>query len=135
MATKEQIESDRNATIKDIKQNLQRRSGKAWSVTGGRGTAYGWITIQSPPARQTAHSVLKAGATNNWPESYETVDTGEPNGYMTQADREELAKLLGLDKPVHFQGESIPASSDYRKEYLQRARGQTPTVKGEPYWD
>lgn len=42
---------DRNETIKRIKDALKRRSGKPWSVTGGRGTAWGWITIDAPPAR------------------------------------------------------------------------------------
>jgi len=42
---------NRNEVIKVIKENLKKRSGKSWSVTGGRGTAYGWITIDSPPSR------------------------------------------------------------------------------------
>jgi hypothetical protein len=45
--------NDRDAAIKRIKTALQRRSGKTWSVTGGRGTAWGWITIDAPPRRRT----------------------------------------------------------------------------------
>jgi hypothetical protein len=127
--------NDRDTAIKTIRDALKRRSGKQWSVTGGRGTAWGWIRIDAPPSRRTAHSRLKAGATNDWPESYETVDTGEPGGYMTPADREELSRLLGLEKTVHCQGESIPAQGNYYQEYIDRAQGKTPSVIGEPYWD
>lgn len=125
---------NRNETIKAIRDNLKRRSGKAWSVTGGRGTAYGWIRIDAPPARRTAHAVHKAGAIGNAPEDYETKDTGEPNGYMTDADRKELAALLGLDS-VHSQGVVIPAANDYYQEYLDRSAGLPPSRIGEPYWD
>ncbi len=125
---------NRNDTIKTIRDNLKRRSGKAWSVTGGTGTAYGWITIDSPPKRRTAHSRLKPGATTTWPEDYETVDTGEPGGYTTDADRKELAALLGLEA-AHCQGVSIPSGNDYYQEYLDRSAGITPTRHGTPYWD
>lgn len=103
------IANDRNKTIAAIKQALKARSGRAWSVTGGRGTAYGWIRINALPSR-----------------------CGE-FGQMTDADRAELSALLGT--PVTLQGESIPASSAYRREYLARAHGQTPTECGTPYWD
>jgi len=101
----------RNDVIRALKQALQKRSGKAWSVTGGRGTAYGWITISSPPARRV-------------------------DGSMSGPDREELARLLGFDQPVHFQGESIPAGHDFYRLYLHRARyGTTGGLTATPYWD
>jgi hypothetical protein len=50
---------DRDETIKQIKTALQRRSGKTWSVTGGRGTDWGWITITAPPKRCTANATLR----------------------------------------------------------------------------
>lgn len=130
-----ETESDRNATIKTIKSALQRRSGKAWSVTGGRGTAYGWITINAPPKRCTAGYELKPGC-SDIPENYVRIDDKYPegNGYMTLPDREELKNLLGLDR-MHDQGENVPASGDYRREYLARAEGKTPTVIAQPYWD
>ena len=110
---------NRAVAIKLIKEALRRRSGKAWSVTGGRGTGYGWIRIESPPARR--------------------VDSDGNRGahayYMSESDRAELGELLGLDGPVHMQGESIAANSDYRREYIERARGLDPTVRGEQYWD
>ena len=125
---------DRNETMSAIKRNLQRRSGKAWSVTGGRGTAWGWITIDAPPSRRTWSCRLKAGAVHDYPEDYEPYDCGQPGHEMGPEDRAELAGLLGLEK-VHHQGVSIPAGSDYRQEYLDRSEGKVPTKCGEPYWD
>ena len=126
---------NRNDTIREIKAALKIRSGKTWSATGGKGTAYGWIDIASPPARRTAHSVKKDGALSDWPADYEIVDTGAPGGYMTDADRAELGALLGLPGPVHRQGEQVPASSEYYSEYLDRAKGVAPKVIGKVYWD
>lgn len=99
----------RDEAIMAIRNALKARSAKSWSVTGGRGTAWGWITIQSPPARR------------------------DEFGCMTDADREELGALLGVH--VHSQGESIPAGTHYYREYIARAAGLTPTVLGTPYWD
>jgi hypothetical protein len=126
---------ERNAVIKQIKADLQRRSGRQWSVTGGRGTAWGWITIDAPPSRRTVHCRLKAGATGSQPEDYEEIDTAEIGGSMKFEDRQELARLLGFDKPVHSQGVSIAASNDYYEEYLVRARGEKPVKIAQPYWD
>jgi len=125
---------DRNDTIKEIKRALKKRSGKPWSVTGGRGTAWGWITIDAPPKRRTEHAVKKDGRLTDRPEDYEYRDTGETGGHMTLADREELAKLLGLES-VHFQGVSIPASGDYWQEHVDRSHGKHPAKVGVPYWD
>jgi len=103
------VATDRNDTIAAIKAALKARSRKTWSVTGGRGTAWGWIRIIAPPARR-----------------------GE-FGSMTDADIAELSALFG--ETVHHQGISIPASSAHRREYLERAIGQTPTDIAQPYWD
>lgn len=106
MPTTETTEDlSRNAVTSRIRAALKRRSGKRWSVTGGRGTAYGWITIDAAPGRS-----------------------------MTDAERAELATLLGLDT-VHHQGVSIPSSNDYYREYIDRAEGRAPRVIGRPYWD
>ncbi len=103
------VTMDRNEAIARIKAALKARTKTRFSVTGGKGTAWGWIEIKSIPSR-----------------------TGE-FGYMSEADQKELSELLG--KKVHHQGESIPASSDYRQEYVDRAEGKVPTVYGEQYWD
>lgn len=125
----------RDEAIARIRTALRKRSGKAWSVTGGRGTAWGWIEINSPPARRTAHERRKPGSVTNRPEDYEIVDTGALDGYMTDSDRAELASLLGLPNLVHHQGVSIADGSDYRQEYTDRAEGRTPAVIGSRYWD
>lgn len=102
-------EVDRNEAIKIIRAELKRRSGKPWSVTGGTGTAWGWIRITSPPKRSPGY------------------------GALSPEDQQELSELLG--KEVHHQGESVPASSDYRREAIERAQGLAPTVLPTPYWD
>jgi len=103
------IHIDRNAAIAAIRSALRRRSGKAWSVRGGTGTAWGWITVSAPPRRLVDH-------------------------VMTAADAAELADLLGLDR-AHGQGVSIADSAAHRREYIARAEGREPEVIGTPYWD
>ena len=123
----------RAAVIARIKTALQRRSGKAWSVTGGKGTAYGWITIDAPPARRTARFVQRPGTAGN-PGDFDDRDTGELGGHITPDDRAALAALLGLET-VHFQGVNVAAGHDYYREYIDRAEGRAPSVTGRPYWD
>ena len=109
MNTEEMIVSNRNATIAEIKRALKKRSGKAWSVTGGRGTVWGWLTIQSRPAQQTSEG-------------------------MSIEDRRELAALLALNV-VHSHGVKVPSSHAHRREYLHRANGITVAKPAEQYWD
>jgi len=123
----------RAAVIHRIKTALQRRSGKAWSVTGGKGTAYGWITVDAPPARRTWSHRLKAGCVTDRPEDYEGYDCGQPGHTITPTDQAELAALLGTD--VHHQGYSIPSSNDYYREALDRAEGRPVQKLATPYWD
>jgi len=103
--------TDRNEAIAEIKSALKQRSGKTWSVRGGKGTSWGWIKIDSPTSRKASEY-----------------------GYMSEQDRTELASLLGLES-VHQQGVSIAASSAYRREYIERANGRVPSKIAEPYWD
>ena len=125
----------RDEVIKEIRSALRRRSGRSWSVTGGRGTAWGWIRINVPPALRTSRAVLKAGAVTSWPEDYEEIDTGELGGDMTKADRSMLGDLLGLPGPVHRQGGSIPPDGNYYEEYVDRANGRKPAKCGKIYGD
>lgn len=129
------VGEDRNATIAFIRAALKRRSGKAWSVTGGSGTAWGWITIDAPPSRRTWSVRLKVGAVTDRPEDYEEYDSGQPDNTMSPAEREELGQLMGFDRPAHQQGVSIPASHDHWREYADRAEGRTPKKIAEQYWD
>lgn len=43
----------RGETVAQLRRLLKARTGRTWSVTGGRGTAWSYITIQAPPARAT----------------------------------------------------------------------------------
>ena len=102
---------ERADVIAALKLALKRRSDRAWSVTGGRGTAWGWITIMCPPKRGT---------------------------WMGDSDLAELRRLFGDDheNSIHPQGISIPASYDYRRTFLCRAMfGHAGPFTAEPYWD
>lgn len=123
----------RDETIQAVRTALRRRSGKAWSVTGGRGTGWGWIHVDAPPARRTWHYVETGARDADGMPVYEERP-GDTGGHMSPAERAELAGLLGLDA-AHFQGVSIPANSEYYREYVARAEGLSPTVRGSPYWD
>lgn len=130
------MNNDRDDAIKRIRAALCRRSGKTWSVTGGKGTAWGWITIDAPPGRRTWSHRLKADASPaQFYGDYEEYDSGEPGGHTSPADREELGRLLGLDGPAHHQGVSIPSSNAHYHEYTERAEGRVPAVIAEAYWD
>lgn len=124
---------DRNQTIALLKELLKQRTGTSWSVRGGKGTAWGWIKIESMPARQTWRSRLKEGAMSNAPENFERYDSGMPGGSMSPDDIAALSDALG--KRVHCQGESVAASTQHRLEVLQRAAGVQVTAKPEQYWD
>lgn len=93
----------RDDAIRAIRQGLKARSGKSWSVTGGRGTGWGWITITAPPRRREG-------------------------GALSEADRAELGDLLGLGRTVHHQGETIPGGSDHYREFAARANGSEPGI-------
>lgn len=122
---------DRDDAIKIIRDALKRRSGKTWSVTGGRGTAWGWITITAPPARRVGHDYDAAtGATTENPDA-----SKDRRWYMSDADCVELGELLGHVGPVHCQGETVPASSAYRRCAIEAALGVTALSTATPYWD
>jgi len=124
---------DRDEAITRIRTALKARTGRPWSVTGDRGTAWGWIRIDAPPARRTWRHFLPEGQPDR-PENYRERD-GYSGGHMSPYDRVRLAEALGLPEAVHCQGVSIPASTDYRVEYVDRAEGREPSVIATPYWD
>jgi hypothetical protein len=126
-------DNSRDDAIRRIREALKRRSGKAWSVTGGRGTAWGWIKVDAPPARQTWRWVLPDGQADV-SANYRERDTGRQGGHTSPDERAELARLLGFDV-MYFRGASIPASSAYYAEYTDRAEGRTPATLGTRYWD
>lgn len=107
---------DRTEAIKAIRTALRARTGRAWSVRGARGTAYGWIQIDAPKARLTCD--FEGGADCDGT----TCGRSHEYGYLTMTDRVELAAVLGESRPVHPQGVSI--SPDSRNGYVAAAIGQ-----------
>ena len=102
---------NRNEAIEQIRAGLKARSKKRWSVRGGSGTAWGWITISAPPARC------------------------EEFGRMSEEDSVELSELLAHPNGISRQGVSVPSSSAYYREYVDRANGRELEVLGTQYWD
>jgi hypothetical protein len=86
----------RSDVTKKMRQLLKARSGKAWSVTGDRGTAWGWLNIQAPPKRRIGEY-----------------------GRTSDEDARELADLLGLDRPDG--NVSVPSGEWFH--YLKACRG------------
>lgn len=129
------VSIDRNTAIKAIRAALKRRSGKTWSVTGGRGTGWGWIRICAPRARLTGERVETGDRNFTGEPSYVFVDTGAYTGCMTEADMRELGELLGLGRNAGQQGVSVASSSGHYYEYIARSEGRRPTTYGKQYWD
>ena len=127
----------RAEAIKAIRDGLKRRSGKAWSVKGDRGTAYGWLTISAPPKRCTARDVPTGELDEYGNPVYELRGgiVSDGGAYMTPEDSAELAALLGLDGPVNCQGHSVAASTGHYIEAIARAEGRKPSSYGVRYWD
>jgi hypothetical protein len=111
--TREVVRSmDRTAVCAAIKRHLKARTGITFSVTGGRGTAWGWLYI----------AATKQRAADQW-------------GRLTPSDAKVLADALGLRDEYVGDSVSIPAGSDWWTEYLQRAETGACTVRGERRWD
>lgn len=99
---------DRNEAIAEIRKALKARTGRTWSVTGGKGSSWGWITVTAPPKRSPGY------------------------GEMNADDMAVLGKALDMD--VHHQGYMVPASSAHRREAVARAQG-LPYEVAAAYWD
>jgi hypothetical protein len=89
-------------------------------VTGGRGTAWGWITIDAPPASRTWHfAEAAAGKDEHGNTIYDEInDPSKSYGHMSKDERIELGSLLGVDR-VHYQGQSV--SPDSREYFVDAA--------------
>jgi hypothetical protein len=128
---------DRNEAIKRIRIALKKRTGKSWSVTGGRGTAWGWITVQAPPKRRVDHE-----QSSTWdrtqPDKPLFTEIGPPPGenglYTSLEDCEELAEIFSLDKPhIHMQSLSIsPDNNEYYVYLAENGRKPEPTPPPTP---
>jgi hypothetical protein len=96
----------RNDAIAQIKAALKAR-GHRYSVRGGRGTAWGWIDVDLLPAVRES--------------------LADEAAYRALGDAFGLANGYGAV--------SIPASSAHYREYIQRAKGETPAEIAQAYWD
>jgi hypothetical protein len=120
----------RATAIDLIRSALRQRSGKTWSVTGGRGTGYGWLRIESPPKRRVCYHV-GIGNECATPERCATYTSG----YMSIEDCAELGALMGREH-VHFQGLSVPSDSDAYRLYIALAQtGESHGFTFERSWD
>lgn len=90
--------SERAAAIGAIRTALRERSGKRWSVRGGRGTSYGQIIINAQEGRL------------------------DSNGNMTEADARELHALLAMGGAVP--PGKVCVEPRRRLEFVARARGE-----------
>ena len=100
---------ERDDVIRQIKTALESRSGKKWRVTHGRGTASYWLRITAPPERCD-------------------------RGVVSPEDQEELRQLLGVEQ-IGSQGVSVPDQDGSYQEFIDRAEGREPSVRGAPNWD
>jgi len=119
---------DRDEAIKRIRKALTKKTGKSWSVTGGRGTAWGWITVSAPPRRRVWHTQIKpfdpSLPGSCWREIIKEIpiakdDPRRAYGYTSLDDCRELARAFGLKNMpdgVHHQGLSI--NPDHREWYV-----------------
>ena len=98
----------RDEAIRRIKTALKSRSSKTWSVTGDTGTAWGWITIHAPPKRRKEF------------------------GYMSEEDRTELARLLGLAGPTDVHEQGIDVSPEKREHYVALAEDRARETDAAP---
>ncbi len=113
---------DRNEAIRRIRAALKRRTGKQWSVTGDRGTAWGWINVDVPPRQRTWHHVETGERDEQGLPVYSDVnDPAKPGGHMSPEAQKQLQELFGLERPVHHQGLSIdPESRDWHVEQAEK---------------
>jgi len=115
---------DRNEVVKRIKAALRRKTGKTWSVTGGRGTGWGWITVQAPKSRRISvrdnPAYVDPWETPGELRYFEYIRENGDNYFTSRAACAELALAFGLDKPVHYQGLSIsPEKWGYYLELVE----------------
>lgn len=127
--------ASRADAIASIRRDLRRRTGRAWSVTGGTGTAYGWLTIDAPPRLRTWER-FETGEHDErgWP-VIGWRNAGPGLGYYSSPeDCKTLCYALNI--PLELagaQGVSIPPGA--RAEYADRAAGRVPREIFRPDWD
>lgn len=113
---------DTDETIKRLRVALKKATGRAWSVTRGRGTAYSWITIDAPKNRRVYrfHETVDRDACG-MPKFVDVYDPAYEWGHMGIEDRQLLAGVLGLDRDIHHQGILIAPERETRWRYVSAA--------------
>jgi hypothetical protein len=122
----------RSEVTKKIKQDLKRRTGLTFSVTGDRGTAWGWLKIEAPKSRRVNHETNPAFDQNKLSQEQDELPwievepkDGETAWYTSQADRELLAEALGIG--MNFSScQGVSISPDNWDFYLDRAENGPP---------
>lgn len=114
---------DRDVAIKRIRKALKKKTGKSWSVTGGRGTGWGWIDVQAPPRRRINHApnpaYINDHETPDMPRHIVVQPPPNTKGwYTSDTERKQLTRAFGLTHIVHYQGLMI--SPDKREFYVSR---------------
>ena len=99
----------RAEAIRRIKYGLEARTGRLWSVTQGRGTAGGWLTVKAPPKRSGDYD------------------------YMSEADQAELSRVFG--EHVSRQGHQCPPDDRCRERCVDKAEGYEPAARCAPDYD
>ena len=111
---------ERKDAVRRLKAALKEVTGQTWSVHGGKGTAYGWITVEAPKSRRVS---VRANPrhTDEWetpdePRHFEYQHDSGENYYTSEADCQTLAAAFGRER-VGWQGLSI--SPDRRNAYVK----------------
>lgn len=112
---------EHNEVTKRIKAALKRKTGKTWSVTGGRGTGWDWITVQAPKSRRIScrenPDYVDPWETPNEQRYFEYRRKDGKNRFTSREDCEELALAFGFRKPVLYGGLQIPPQK--REHFLR----------------
>jgi hypothetical protein len=116
----------RSEVISTIRKALKERTGRPWSVKGGRGTGWGWIDVQAPPRRRIGHVENPNfspwdNPVGNTEKPYLEVEPDEDHGawYTSNEDQELLREALGVTNMVGPQG--LTVSPDSWEFYVDRA--------------
>lgn len=94
-----------------LKKALKVATGRAWSVRGSRGTAYGWLNVSAPKDREEG-----------------------PYGYTSEEDRVLLREAFQTER-IHHQGYMIPSSRGFYWQAAQAVTGRPITIHGVRDWD
>ena len=114
---------DRSEVVKRIKAALKCKTGKTWSVHGGCGTAWGWLTVEAPKSRRVSvkdnPAYVDPWETPGELRYFEYIRENGENYFTSRAACAELALAFGLSEPTHYQGLQIaPEKWEY---YLELA--------------